>query len=166
MKNNSYTIREMTRQEVDIAIQWAAAEGWNPGLHDANCFYPSDPKGFFIGLLGDEPIATFSAVKYGDSFGFLGFYIVKPGHRGKGYGIQIWNAGIAYLGGRAIGLDGVIAQQHNYKKSGFVLAYRNIRYQGTGGGRHQDNSEIVPLSELAFEDICRCANDQFMIPRN
>jgi ribosomal protein S18 acetylase RimI-like enzyme len=155
MQNNNYTIREMTRQEVDIAIQWAAAEGWNPGLHDADCFYPTDPKGFFIGLLGDEPIATFSAVKYGDSFGFLGFYIVKPGHRGKGYGIQIWNAGIAYLDGRTIGLDGVIAQQHNYKKSGFMLAYRNIRYQGAGGGRHQAHTGIVPLSDLAFEDICR-----------
>ena len=24
----------MTRQEVDIAIDWAAAEGWNPGMYD------------------------------------------------------------------------------------------------------------------------------------
>lgn len=155
MQGNNYTIREMTRQEVDIAIEWAAAEGWNPGLHDADCFYPTDPKGFFIGLLGGEPVATFSAVKYGDSFGFLGFYIVKPGYRGEGYGIQIWNTGIEYLDGRIIGLDGVIAQQHNYKKSGFVLAYRNIRYQGTGGGQHRDNTGIVPMSEVAFEDICR-----------
>ncbi|HLA33082.1 MAG TPA: GNAT family N-acetyltransferase, partial [Pseudomonas sp.] len=29
----------MTRAEVDLAIDWAAAEGWNPGLHDADCFY-------------------------------------------------------------------------------------------------------------------------------
>ena len=32
---------------------------------------------------------------------------------------------------RVIGLDGVVAQQENYRKSGFELAYANIRYGGT-----------------------------------
>jgi len=35
----------MSRQELDLAVDWAAAEGWNPGLHDANCFYAIDPTG-------------------------------------------------------------------------------------------------------------------------
>ena len=153
MQNNSYTIRTMSRQQVDIAIQWAAAEGWNPGLHDAVCFYTADPNGFLIGLLGDEPIATISAVKYGETFGFLGLYIVKPDYRGKGYGIQIWNAGLEYLANRTIGLDSVVAQQDNYKKSGFVLAYRHVRYQGTSDGQHQVHAGIVPLSELTFDDV-------------
>ena len=153
MQNKNYTIRTMNRKEVDIAIEWAAKEAWNPGLHDADCYYSADPNGFLIGLLGDEPIATISVIKYGASFGFLGFYIVKPEYRGKGYGIQIWNAGLKYLEGRNIGLDGVVAQQDNYKKSGFKLAYRNIRYQGIGGGNPPDNSEIVKLSTLPFETI-------------
>jgi GNAT superfamily N-acetyltransferase len=143
----------MTRQEVDIAINWAAAEGWNPGLYDADCFYAADPNGFLVGLLGDEPMATVSVVKYGDSFGFLGLYMVKPEYRGQGYGIQIWNAGLACLRGRTIGLDGVVAQQDNYKKSGFTLAYRNIRYQGAGGGRLPTESGIVQLSMLSFDEI-------------
>ena len=164
MQNSSYTIRPMIRQELEIAIDWAAAEGWNPGLYDADCFYAADPNGFLLGLLGDEPIATLSAVKYGDSFGFLGFYIVKPEYRGKGYGIQLWNAGLAYLGDHAIGLDGVVAQQGNYKKSGFALAYRNIRYQGTGGGAYQANPGIVPLSTLSFEAIY--AYDKPFFPDN
>lgn len=154
MDKSYYTIRPMVRQEVDIAVDWAAVEGWNPGLHDADCFYAADPNGFFIGLIGDEPIATISAVKYGNSFGFLGFYIVKPEHRGKGFGIKIWNAALAYLSGRTVGLDGVIAQQDNYKKSGFALAYRNIRYQGTGGGQSPADSGIVQLSTISFEQIC------------
>jgi GNAT superfamily N-acetyltransferase len=164
MQENRYTIRTMTRQEVDIAIDWAAAEGWNPGLYDADCFYAADPNGFLIGLLGDEPIATVSVVKYGDSFGFLGFYIVKPEYRGKGYGIQIWNAGLAYLRGRNIGLDGVVSQQSNYKKSGFTLAYRNIRYQGTGGGDFPTDSGIVQLSTIPFDEIC--AYDKPFFPGN
>jgi hypothetical protein len=55
MEKSSYTIRRMTRQEVDIAIDWAAAEGWSQGLYDADCFYITDPKGFFIGLPGKGP---------------------------------------------------------------------------------------------------------------
>lgn len=153
MQDKNYTIKTMGRKEIDIAIEWAAKEGWNPGLHDADCYYSADSNGFLIGRLGDEPIATISVIKYGESFGFLGFYIVKPEYRGKGYGIQIWNAGLKYLEGRNIGLDGVVAQQDNYKKSGFKLAYRNIRYEGFGGGDLHQNSEIVPLSTLPFETI-------------
>jgi len=153
MQDKNYKIRKMNRKEVDLAIEWAALEGWNPGFNDAECFYSADPNGFLIGLLGDEPIATISVIKYGDAFGFLGFYIVKPEYRGKGYGIQIWNAGLKYLNGRNVGLDGVIAQQDNYKKSGFKLAYRNIRYEGLGGGHFFGNPEIVLLSTLPFETI-------------
>jgi len=143
----------MAREEVDIAIEWAANEGWNPGLHDADCYYSADPNGFLVGYLGNKPIATISVIKYGKSFGFLGFYIVKPEYRGKGYGIQIWNAGLKYLEGRNIGLDGVLVQQNNYKKSGFKLAYRNIRYEGSGGGNLPENSDIVKLSTLPNDTI-------------
>lgn len=164
MQDINYTIRTMNRQEVDIAIEWAALEGWNPGLFDADCFYAADPNGFLIGHLDDEPIATISVIKYGDSFGFLGFYIVKPKYRGKGYGIQIWNAGLKYLEGRNVGLDGVVAQQENYKKSGFKLAYRNIRYEGHGGGNFPEYSEIVKLFTLPFEIIDKY--DQPFFPAN
>ncbi|MGZ5050331.1 MAG: GNAT family N-acetyltransferase [Methylobacter sp.] len=158
----NYTIRTMARQEIDIAIDWANKEGWNPGLHDGDCFYAADPSGFLLGLLDDEPIATISVVKYGSSFGFLGFYIVKPEYRGQGDGIQIWNAGLASLRGRTIGLDGVVAQQGNYKKSGFSLAYSNIRYRGNGGDCGLDDPNIVPLSSVPFEWLC--AYDQPFFP--
>lgn len=153
MQGNQYSIRTMDRREVDIAVDWAAQEGWNPGLHDADCYFSADPNGFLIGLIGDQPIATISALRYDKSFGFLGFYIVKQGYRGKGYGIRIWKAALKYLDGRNIGLDGVVAQQANYRKSGFKLAYRNIRYEGIGGGTPQPDSTIVQLSTLPFETV-------------
>ena len=155
MRKQAYAIRSMTRSEVDIAVDWAAAEGWNPGWHDAGCFHAADHGGFFVGLLESQPVATISAVKYGDSFAFVGFYIVKPEYRGNGYGLQIWNAAIAALQGRNIGLDGVVDQQENYRKSGFALAYRNIRYQGAGGGAEFRDDDIVPLSTLGFDEIAR-----------
>lgn len=153
MSNKKYIIRTATRLEVDLAIEWAAAEGWNPGLHDADCFYASDPNAFLIGLLGNKAIATISAIKYGNTFGFIGFYIVKPEYRGKGYGLQIWKTAVKQLGKRNIGLDGVVTQQENYKKSGFKLACRNMRYKGFSDNRPYDKAKILNLSALPFKTI-------------
>ena len=89
------TIRAMTRPEMDMAIDLAAAEGWNPGLHDAAAFRTADPGGFLIGLLDGEPIGCVSAVSYEGRFGFLGLYIVAPRYRGRGYGMQLWKAAMA-----------------------------------------------------------------------
>lgn len=153
MTNRPYSIRQMRRADLETAIAWATDEGWNPGLHDAECFFAADPTGFWIGCLEDEPIATISAVKYGDSFGFVGFYLVKPAYRGQGYGLQLWKAALQTVSGRNVGLDGVLAQQENYQKSGFYFAYRNVRYEGTGGGEGTPNSNLVALSTLPFDMI-------------
>jgi|UPI0004B443FC GNAT superfamily N-acetyltransferase len=125
------TIRVMTRQDLDLAIDWAAAEGWNPGLNDAECFQAADPSGFLMGCLDDEPVASISVVRYGSAFGFLGLYIVRPDRRGHGFGYHLWQAGMASLEDRVVGLDGVVAQQANYARSGFALAHRNVRFGGT-----------------------------------
>jgi hypothetical protein len=129
-----YEIRTMTRADFALVLQWAAAEGWNPGKHDLDSFRDTDPTGFFVGVLDGQPIASLSAVAYDDSYGFVGFYIVKPEFRGRGYGLKIWNHGMAHLGNRTIGLDGVVAQQDNYRKSGFEIATRNVRFVGTPSG--------------------------------
>lgn len=165
-EKKQYIIRNATQEEVEnIAVEWAAKEGWNPGLHDTPCFYATDPKGFFVGLLGDEPISCISAVAYDRDFAFLGFYIVKPEYRGKGYGLRIWNAAIAYLRTQNIGLDGVVEQQANYKKSGFELAYSNIRYEGTAKSTTEQFQELVPLSKVSFDDIARYDANLFSAPR-
>lgn len=150
---SQYTIRPMSRPDLDLAVEWAAEEGWNPGLDDAGCFYAADPSGFLMGFIGTEPVASISAVKYGDSFGFVGFYIVKKEHRGKGYGIQLWNAAMNTLLGRTVGLDGVVDQQGAYRKSGFAFAYNNIRYEGVGGGVLPQNMDIVPLNSVPIDEI-------------
>ncbi|MEX0923936.1 MAG: GNAT family N-acetyltransferase [Rhodovibrionaceae bacterium] len=151
MTGKSFEIRRMERHELSQAADWAAAEGWNPGLNEAPCFYAADPSGFFLGLLDGEPIACISGVAYDETFGFLGFYIVKPEHRGKGYGLRIWQACMDYLAARNVGLDGVVDQQANYRKSGFRLAYNNIRYLGRGEAG--ELSGVVPLSHLPFAEV-------------
>lgn len=127
---DALTIRPATREDFETAIEWAHEEGWNPGLDDAEAFFAADPHGFLMGFLGEEPVTSISVVSYGDDFGFLGFYICRPDHRGKGFGLATWNAGMEKLSGRTVGLDGVVAQQENYARSGFRLAHRNIRHGG------------------------------------
>ena len=147
-------IHKATQDEFSVAIDWAAREGWNPGLDDLAAFHAADPAGFLIGYVGGAPAACISVVRYGDGFGFLGFYIVPPEHRGKGFGLQIWNAGLAHLAGRAIGLDGVVAQQANYRKSGFELAGRNIRFSGTCSCPDMSTGvNVQPLSRAALAEV-------------
>ena len=156
-------IRVMTPADLAIAADLAAAEGWNPGLSDAACFRAADPNGFLIGRIGAEVVATISVVRYGADKGFLGFYIVPPERRGQGHGIAIWNAGMAYLAGRNVGLDGVVAQQDNYRKSGYTLDFRNIRYAGTGGGEMP--AGLTPLAEVPFPDVTAYDAAMFTAPR-
>jgi hypothetical protein len=155
-------IRNLRPEEIAIAVEWAAAEGWNPGLADANCFAIPDAKGFFVGEIDGEPVATVSCVNYDDRFAFLGFYIVRAGFRDRGHGLRIWNAAIAHAGARVIGLDGVVAQQDNYKKSGFQLAYANVRYGGIVAPPPGPPADVVALDTIPFARVE--ADDAMVFP--
>ncbi|MDD2526153.1 MAG: GNAT family N-acetyltransferase [Bacteroidales bacterium] len=149
-----FEIRNATEKEVEeILVEWSAEEGWNPGLHDGTCYYAADPKGFFIGFLDDKPIACVSAVAYNHTFGFMGFFIVKPEYRGQEYGLQIGKAGFDYLTNRTIGLDGVVAQQSNYMKSGFKVAWNNYRMRGKAVASTELVSGIIPFSDELMEEV-------------
>ena len=124
------TIRTLSLQELRVLIDWAAAEGWNPGLEDAAMFQAADPEGFIGAFVGSDMVAAISAVAYGRDFGFIGLYICRPDMRGKGYGKAVWTAGMDRLAGRTIGLDGVQEQQANYRSKGFMPVYETIRYSG------------------------------------
>jgi hypothetical protein len=165
MKDDAFRVRIMPPEEVALAVDWAAAEGWNPGLTDATCFAAAAPDGFLLGELADAPAAILSVVNYDEHFSFLGFYIVRPELRGRGLGLKIWRAGMARAGSRTIGLDGVVSQQDNYRKSGFVFAYNNIRYGGWVAPGVEAVPTTVSLSEVPFDLIARDDATVFPAPR-
>ncbi|RXE55226.1 hypothetical protein ABH15_10540 [Methanoculleus taiwanensis] len=157
-------VRRMEPREVDIAVAWAEQEGWNPGIHDAECFHAADPRGFFLAELDGEPIGCMSAVVYNDTFAFGGFYIIKPAFRGRGYGSRLFDAAMAHAAGRNIGGDGVVEMQEKYKeRSGFTLAYRNIRFEGIGGGGEPPG--LVDVADLPFEQVLAYDTAHFPAPR-
>jgi GNAT superfamily N-acetyltransferase len=162
---DGFHVRAMRPNEIALAADWAATEGWNPGLSDAACFATVDPGGFLIGELDGVPAATISCVNYDDRFAFLGFYIVRADLRGSGYGLRIWNAAVAHAGSRVIGLDGVVAQQDNYRKSGFQLAYANIRYGGAVTASAASQAGTVALRDVPFAMIEASDATVFPAPR-
>ncbi len=146
-------IRIMTEADLRTALGWASQEGWNPGLDDLEPFLAADPNGFFVACLEGIPVACISAVRSGESYGFIGFYICRPEFRGKGIGMAIWSHAMAYLEGRTIGLDGVLDQQDNYRKSGFAFAHRNVRQSGISMVDTPMDPRLAPLGQGLFPAI-------------
>ena len=153
----SVRISRMKLEDVQLAINWARDEGWNPGLADAGCFYSADNEGFFKAELNGELIAVGSAVVYDDDFAFCGLYIVAPQHRGNGYGMALTQARLAYCGGRNIGIDGVLENVEIYQNIGYQPYYENHRYQFQASpapvAKQGMEVAIVPLAAVAFEAL-------------
>jgi ribosomal protein S18 acetylase RimI-like enzyme len=139
---------------IETMLDWAAAEGWNPGLRDAEAFRAADPDGFLLGSLRGEPVAAISLVNYDERFAFLGLYIVRPEFRGRGHGISMWRAALARAGSRNVGLDGVVEQQANYARSGFKLVRRNVRYAGQAS-RSSMPDGLVPIADVPASAVVR-----------
>jgi len=142
--------RVMTREEVAVAVAWAANEGWNPGLSDAECFSAVDPEGFFCAETDGKIVGTVSVVNYDDRFSFYGFFVVDPAYRAKGIGMQLYRYAMQHAGTRVVGCDGVVAMVANYEKSGgLFLHYNNARYEGIGGGAMP--AGLTPIRDVDFD---------------
>jgi hypothetical protein len=145
----------MTQADLAAVLGWARDEGWNPGLDDAAAFHAADPEGFLLLEHDGAPAAAVSVVRHAPGVGFLGLYLCRPELRGRGFGMAVWRAGMARLEGCAVGLDGVLAQQANYRRSGFVLSHRNIRFTGVLAGAAAQGAApldgVAPATVAAFD---------------
>jgi len=160
MASHSPVFRSLRRDELDTALDWAAAEGWNPGLADAEAFRAADPDGFWAMEAEGELIGTASTVVYeGGRLGFVGLFIVRPDWRGQGLGTRFWRFFIDRLrerlapeGGAA--LDGVFAMQAYYARSGFRFTHRNLRMEGTGEpGSGADHPGLREAASFDFAEL-------------
>lgn len=130
-------VRAMTRDEQRRLVEWAAGEGWNPGLHDADLFWELDPEGY-LALEVDGQLAGGGAIiRHNHRFGFMGLFIVRPEFRSRKLGTQLWYARRDRLlerldAGATIGLDAVDAMIPFYARGGFESLTRHRRFQGTG----------------------------------
>jgi len=161
--------RQATREELDLAVRWAAAEGWNPGQGDADIYWEADPQGFVCVERAGEMIASGSIVSYAGQFGFMGFFIVRPDLRHQGIGGPFWRWRKETLRERlgpeaAIGMDGVFTMVDFYAKGGFVSSHRHLRMEGVGKAASLDAS-VVPLREIPFAAVAAYDETCFGVAR-
>jgi len=159
-------LRTASLDDVTQMLNWAAEEGWNPGLDDAVAFHAADSNGFFVADVDGQMVAAISVVNHSDVFAFLGLYICHPEFRGQGIGLALWEHALRHSGARTVGLDGVAEQQENYARSGFVAAGSTERFEGTVPGADmwgtrpvittQDAAQIARL-DLAANGFTRGA---------
>jgi hypothetical protein len=154
-------IRLMSAADAELALDWAAAEGWNPGRHDAASCLAADPDGLLVGLLDGAPAAVIACVRYADAFGFVGLYIVRADLRGRGHGIALWDAGHEHLGARPSALEAVEAQIPNYARSGYVAGGWTQRWQGRGPA-----AAVPPdVAAVGVADVLELDTRGFGVPR-
>ncbi len=158
-------IRPMSTGDLRLALNWAAAEGWNPGLDDAGPFLAADPGGFLMGTVDEEPIVSISAVAYGPSFAFIGLYICKPERRGHALGAMLARAALDRVADRTAGLDGVMARIDNYARLGFTLAHRNLRFGGKPQIETSGDPRIRPIGAELLPAVTAADGHFFQAPR-
>lgn len=141
--------RRMAADEIPLALDWARAEGWNPGFDDARPFFAADPQGFFLAEIDSAPAAVISVVNHSPDLSFLGLYIGAPEFRGQGIGYGLWTHALSHAGERTVGLDGVPDQQANYRKSGFALAGETYRFEGRLAGDVSGNVRRAAPGDIA-----------------
>jgi GNAT superfamily N-acetyltransferase len=149
-------VRRLGRDDVGTLVEWAAAEGWDPGPGDAGAFWAADPDAF-VGFDRDGSLAGGGAVvAYGRAVGFVGLFIVRPEFRGAGLGRELWLEMLTDLRGRLdpgapIGLDAVAALQPFYADSGFTAAHATSRIRFGDLGPAPD--VLTPLAKVPFADL-------------
>ena len=148
----------------EYAINRAANEGWNPGLDDADTFIHADPNGFFVAKMNCIDIGCASAICYDNNYAFFGLYVIEEEYRGLGYGMQLTQKRLDYVGDRCTGLDGVLENEDMYAKIGFKTVYINRRYAIQAKGyTSSDNLDCVQSIDCA--DIPRIIQyDQLAFP--
>ena len=170
MTPNDMNIRRMTRGELDTLVEWAAREGWNPGLDDAEAFWATDPEGFVAAEIDGELIGGGSIVAYEKKYGFMGFFIIRPEYRGHGFGDHLWHERKGRLLARldadaTIALDGVFNMQDYYARGGFRFVCRDLRFEGWGMDLPQPKG-IIEASAVPFDRLDAYDRRHFPAPRS
>ena len=129
-KHLSIRVTKTATEFEDFATKAMVEENWRPGLKDVFFFYfACDPTCGFVGEVNGKPVGCVTLTKYGDTFGFIGCYIVSKEYRGKGYGKAIFDAALSSVKlSRLLGLAALSHLEKMYQKTGFESVFYGTRF--------------------------------------
>ena len=98
-------IFQMREDEIQVAFDLAHLEGWATGKHDHKAISDEFESKVFGLKVGGEIVSVIAVIKYGSSYSYIGLYICKNTHRGKGYAYELWKYVMKTIEGRNVSLD-------------------------------------------------------------
>jgi GNAT superfamily N-acetyltransferase len=166
MGTMEFKVRRMLREEIDLVVEWANEEGWNPGLYDAGAFFETDPSAFWAGELGGKVISMISGVPYDSSYGFTGLYITHPDYRHQGFGGKLLDTVHSEMGSRVLGSDAVGEATRILERGGYKAAHTNIRYEALTENFGPFDSHVVNVNEVPFDQLDTYDQSAFTVRRS
>jgi GNAT superfamily N-acetyltransferase len=183
-------IRPAGRDGLARLVALARAEGWLPGVGDDDAFWAQDPEGFVEAWLAHgeawlahgaeppRPIGGGSIVSYDGRYGFMGFFLLESGARGRGLGHALWYARRERLRARlapgaAIGMAAVSAMRPFYERGGFRPDHLEVRFAweapadaaAAGADPRGADSRIVDARSVPFDALVAFDSAHFPAPR-
>ncbi len=149
-----FTIQAASLELLTPLLQKARDDSQNLGLDDVSMILKRFPDGFLVGCLDGTPISMAAVIRPVAKKCFVGLYYVDKEFRHLGYGHQLWDAVMKYVGDSACTLDCKVEQLDWFKQSGFKLAHRNIRYKLRRNDFELiEDLAIKPLDQIDFAQL-------------
>ncbi|MEI6615707.1 MAG: GNAT family N-acetyltransferase [Cyanobium sp. ELA507] len=160
-----FSIRPMVEADLAMVTDWARAEGFCPGVGDAAILRDADRRGVWVGCLDGEPVGCILGVRYDGHYGRIGLFLVRPEHRGHGFGVALWERALEHLRDvSCIALEAEPDRIEDYSGWGFRPAWETLRWglcSGDGGQPRSGEAPAVPLPPgwrvVPLEEVDRAA---------
>ncbi len=182
------SMRQMTEADIPQAMRLKDIAGWNQVAADWKLLMALEPQGCWVAEQRRRIVATATAVRFENRFGWVGMVIVDPDFRRRGIATRMVTLAIEYLessGCPCQKLDATDAGARVYERMGFQVECRVERWQrpaahllpGPVGSSRLENLEqqglpaLLELDQKAFganrrpllEWYCRQATPRFSV---
>lgn len=130
----SLRIRAMRSSDIEDADRLRSQAGFNQTLEDWRLLLDLDPRGCFVGLLGDRVVGTVTTTSFSGDLAWIGMMIVSSQVRRQGIAKRLFGHAMRYLDDHAarhrVGLDATPMGRPLYDRFGFLPQYEITRWQG------------------------------------
>jgi len=148
-------IQPMTPSDLARVFDWLPSVRLNPPANLLDWYDAFEENTLHMGVVNGEKVAASFGSRFQGEAGNIGPVMVKPSRRGRGYGLQIWQATLAALGNGPLMLQVTPELVPVVARYGFVHDWFNLRLTGTVEPRQIDETGMVLHTEVPLGDLVR-----------